>query len=88
MADFDEKDLNENEEDKKEIRDVGQDKEGTSDKPENGSRKDNDYEDVCFICRRRARQGRCSSCPTISRYVMTVCIRQWIRSASLIIRGC
>ncbi|MDE7008616.1 MAG: ATP-dependent Clp protease ATP-binding subunit ClpX [Lachnospiraceae bacterium] len=52
MADFDEKDLNENEEDKKEIRDVGQDKEGTSDKPDNGSRKDNDYEDVCFICRR------------------------------------
>ena len=38
VADFDEKDLNENEEDKKEIRDVGQDKEGTSDKPENGSR--------------------------------------------------
>ncbi len=31
---------------------MGQDKEGTSDKPENGSRKDNDYEDVCFICRR------------------------------------
>ena len=51
MADFDEKDLNENNEDKQEIRSAGEGT-GTGDKPESGDKKESDYEDVCFICRR------------------------------------
>lgn len=48
----------------------------------------NDYEDVCFICRRpESKAGRCLNCPIISVSATTVCIRPWIRSASLIIRG-
>ncbi len=42
MADFDEKDFNERDEEKKEIQDVNTD----------GEKKESDYEDVCFICRR------------------------------------
>ena len=42
MSDFDEKDLKENGEEKKEVRDTAAESE----------KKESDYEDVCFICRR------------------------------------
>ena len=63
MADFDEKDLNENNEDKQEIRSAGEGT-GTGDKPESGDKKESDYEDVCFICRRpESKAGKMISMP-------------------------
>ena len=49
MSDFDEKDLKENGEEKKEVRDAGAESEKKS---ADGEKKESDYEDVCFICRR------------------------------------
>lgn len=37
---------------------------------------------------RKAKQVRCSSFPITFPYAMTVCIRRWIPSVSLIIREC
>lgn len=49
MSDFDEKDLKENEEEKKELKDVSS---GSTKEPPKEDKKESDYEDVCFICRR------------------------------------
>ncbi len=49
MADFDDKDLKEKDEVKEEIESKASD---TKEKSENGDKKESDYEDVCFICRR------------------------------------
>ena len=60
---------------------------GKPDTNKTNNDKSDEYEEVCFICR-RARPVRCLNCPIISVSAMTVCTRQWIRSASLIIRVC
>jgi len=49
MSDFDDKDLKEKDQEKKELEDVSS---GSEVKPENKDTKESDYEDVCFICRR------------------------------------
>ena len=68
MADFDEKDFNERDEEKKEIQDVNTDGEKRA------------IMKMCVLSAagRKAKQGKCLSSPIILPCAMTVCIRPWI----------
>lgn len=53
-------------------------KENSTEKKSEDKKDSSEYEDVCFICRRRrAKPAECSSCPTISASAMIACTRPW-----------
>jgi hypothetical protein len=70
MSDFDNREEDDQkEEGLEEVKD-----QDTSDKKEEKK----EYEDVCFICRRKARRGRCTIFPITSVSVMIVCTGRWM----------